>query len=332
MFPFKFIPRIGQMMLCFLLWSATTATAQHRFALADGRMVAPLEMFQECPQCPEMIVMPMGSFMMGAKPEDSRNPFDFYGENPSRTRREPGEINIIPHEHPRHRVEIDIPYAIGRNEVTHAEWMACVDAGACTHVPDHRVPKPYGFTELGPRHPVMNVSYLDIQEYLTWLNAMVGADVYRLPTEAEWAYGARAGTNSRFAQGDDLRPDQANFSGVGTERLRGTEMPELMNRRMPVPVDELDASNAWGLRHMSGNVRERTRSCWTETHPGLATSSAYLALSLAQGECKRVSKGGSFASGMDSARPAARGRANETYRREKSGFRVVRQLTVTGEE
>lgn len=302
------------------------------YRLTNGQEVAPLEVFRECDVCPEMIVMPMGSFMMGAKPEDSRNPFDFFGANPSMKRREPGELNIIPHEHPRHLVEIDIPYAIGRNEVTHAEWMACVEVGACAHVPDHRVLKPNGYTELGPRHPVMNVSYLDMQEYLAWLNAMVGAEVYRLPTEVEWEYAARAGTDSRFAQGDELSPDQANFSGVGTERLRGTEMPGLTNRRMPVPVDELDAANAWGLRHMAGNVRERTRSCWTETHPGLATSSAYLALSRAQSECERVSKGGAYSGAMDFARPAARGSADEYYRSESAGFRVVRQMKIMGDE
>jgi formylglycine-generating enzyme required for sulfatase activity len=153
----------------------------------------------------------------------------------------------------------------------------------------------------------MNVSDLAMQEYLAWLNTVVGADVYRLPTEAEWEYAARAGTDSRFAQGDELSPDQANFSRAGTERLRGTAMPGLTNRPTPVPVDELDAANPWGVRHMSGNVRERTRSCWTDTHPGLAKSSAYLALSQAQGECERVSKGGAFTGAMDFARPAARG-------------------------
>jgi formylglycine-generating enzyme required for sulfatase activity len=305
---------------------ATVARAESRYVVSDGREVAPLELFQECAQCPEMIVMPMGSFMMGARPEDSRNPFDYYRPDGKIGRRAPGELNIIPSEHPRHRVEIDIPYAMGRNEVTHEEWMACVEAGGCSHVPEHRVPTLSGDIELGPRHPVVNVSYRDAQEYVGWLNGVVGAEVYRLPTEAEWEYAARAGTETRFAQGDDLTPDQANFSRVGTERLRGHEMPELVNRRMPVTVDELDAANGWGLRHMSGNVDEQTRSCWTERHLGLPTSSAYLALSNEGGSCKRVGKGGSFAGAMDFARPAAHGRAPETYRRYGSGFRVVRQL------
>lgn len=324
----RFILRFGLFwaVLLFAPVAAVAADDAPSYRLTNGQAVSPLETFRECEQCPEMIVLPMGSFVMGAKPEDSRNPFDFFGANPTLTRRAPGALNIIPQERPRHRVEIDIPFAIGRNEVTHSEWMACVEAGACTYVPDHRVLTPNGYTELGPRHPVINVSYLDMQEYLAWLNAMVGADVYRLPTEAEWEYAARAGTDSRFAQGDELSPDQANFSRAGTERLRGTAMPGLTNRRMPVTVDELDAANPWGARHMSGNVREQTQSCWSETLPGLAKSSAYLALSRAQSECERVSKGGSFAGAMDFARPAARGYGDETYHRHSLGFRIVREM------
>jgi len=79
------------------------------YELTDGRKVAPLERFRECAVCPEMIVMPPGAFMMGAIPGESRNPFDLYGENATGRVRGPGEINIIPSEHPRHRVEMDIP-------------------------------------------------------------------------------------------------------------------------------------------------------------------------------------------------------------------------------
>ncbi|WP_208347953.1 formylglycine-generating enzyme family protein [Pseudaestuariivita rosea] len=302
------------------------------YTLSDGRTVQPLETFRECDVCPEMIVMPLGSFMMGAIPGESRNPFDFYGDGATGRVRAPDEINIIPSEHPRHRVQIDIPFAIGRNEVTHAEWMACVEGGGCTHNPDHTLfVFRRGGVALGPMHPVIDVSYWDIQEYVTWLNTQIGADVYRLPTEAEWEYAARAGTETRFAQGDELSADQANFSRAATEHVRQTiqqePMTHLTNRRMPVRVDELDASNAWGLRHMSGNVREWTQSCSTEAHVGLATASAYLQLAQSQTTCRRTAKGGAFTTAMDGVRLASSTQPKESRRDYNLGFRIVRDLT-----
>ncbi len=95
----------------------------------------PLAMFQDGDACPEMIVMPPGAFMMGAIPGESRNRFDIYGENATRRIRGPDEVNIMPSEHPGHRVEMDIPYAIARNEITHAAWMACVDGGDAAMCP-----------------------------------------------------------------------------------------------------------------------------------------------------------------------------------------------------
>lgn len=308
-----------------------TASETLTYRLTDGRTIVPLERFRECEHCPEMIVMPQGSFMMGAIPGESRNPFDFYGENATGRRRSPDEINIIPNEHPRHPVKMDIPYAISRNETTRAEWMACVKDGGCTYVPDHWVLQPSGeHAPLGPNHPVINVSYLDIQEYVAWLNAQVGAEVYRLPTEAEWEYAARAGTQTRFAQGDELTADQANFSRKATENVRrGMSMPNLIDRWAPVPVNELDAANGWGVRHMSGNVSELTLSCWTDKHLDLATDNAYLTYSQSQGSCKEgrhVAKGGAYSTAMDILRPATRRKPTDEYRRGFLGFRVIREL------
>lgn len=306
------------------------------YQLTADRAVASLERFRECDLCPEMIVMPPGSFMMGAIPGESRNPFDIYGPMDAvdfKMRiRGPDEIDIIPNEHPRHPVEMDIPYAIARNEVTHAEWTACVDDGGCTHVPDHRILTPSGYTPLGSDHPVINVSYLDALDYVDWLNAQVGARVYRLPTEAEWEYAARAGTQTRFAQGDELTADQANFSRRATEHLRGrhVKLPEFVNRRIPVPVNELDAANAWGVRHMSGNVDEVTMSCWTDKHLGLPTDSAYLEIAKLEGACRRVAKSGAYNTAMDGLRLASRTRPTEDRRRDFRGFRIIRELNAFG--
>ncbi len=293
---------------------------------ADPANLPPLSVFRDCEACPEMIVIPPGSFRMGAIPGESKNPFEFTGENPTFRRRGEDEINIIPHEHPRHLVEMDIPYAMARNEITHAQWMACVEDGGCTHVPDHRVLTLDGPQALGPNHPVINVSYLDVQQYVDWLNRKAGAKVYRLPTEAEWEYAARAGTETPFAQGAELTAEQANFSRLGTERSLGKPQPQLIDRETPVEVVELGAANGWGLRHMSGNVDEITLSCWTPTHIGLTSDSAYLAHTLAQGSCQRVAKGGSFNRGMDWCRLAVRTHPPETARTYYRGFRVVREL------
>ena len=299
-------------------------------AWAELPALPPLAVFKDCDLCPEMIVMPPGAFIMGAIPGESRNPYDFVGENPSFRRRGEDEINIIPFEHPRHRVEMDIPYAMARNETTHAEWMACVEAGGCTYVPDHRVLTLGGYKAMGPEHPVINVSSFDVRQYVDWLNKTVGEQVYRLPTEAEWEYAARAGTETPFAQGDELRADQVNFSRAGTEQLLGRSLPELVDRREPVEVDELDAANAWGLRHMSGNVAEFTLSCWAERHLGLSSDSAYLVHAKSQTSCWRVLKGGAFTSGMDWCRLATRKRVKEGGRRDHTGFRVVRELGGSG--
>jgi formylglycine-generating enzyme required for sulfatase activity len=298
------------------------------FAYSEQRIevndLPPLASFKDCDACPEMVVMPPGAFMMGAIEGESRNPFDFSGENSTFERRPEGEINIITFEHPRHRVEMDIPYAIARNETTHAEWMACVADGGCTFTPDHRVRTLNEWVPLGPNHPVINVSYLDVQQYVTWLNSKVGAQVYRLPTEAEWEYAARAGTETPFAQGEELTAQQANFSRTGTEQLIERSLPDLVDRLQPVEVDDLDAANAWGLRHMSGNVSELTSSCWTNQHLGLSSASAYLAITDTQTTCRRTTKGGSFNSGMDWCRLAVRTRRDSTGLRDDTGFRLVR--------
>ena len=297
---------------------------------SDPAALAPLALFRDCDACPEMIVMPPGTFWMGAIPGESRNPFDIYAPVDAKDFkprvRGPDEINIIPNEHPRHQVAMDIPYAIARNEITHAEWMACVDDGGCTYVPDHRVLAPSGYRDLGPRHPVVNLSYLDALDYVAWLNRQAGAPVYRLPTEAEWEYAARAGTETPFAQGEELTSAQANFSRRATEHVLRKPMPEIKEREMPVPVDELDAANGWGVRHMSGNVYEVTMSCWTDAHLGLPSDSAYLADAKTQASCRRIAKGGGFNTAMDGLRLASRTRPTEDRRRDFIGFRVVREL------
>lgn len=314
--------------VCALLWLATGATAQARYVIADGREVAPLDMFQDCAACPEMIMLPMGKFTMGATLEDSALLARYFPKPKA------GEPSVFTQEGPPHEVLIDQPIAMGRNEVTNEEWMACVNDGGCGHTPDSTIiVKLPGSTVIArfkdvkandPRQPVIDVSFYDILEYVAWLNAKVGSDVYRPPTEAEWEYAARAGTSTKFAQGDTLTKEQANFTAF---QWVGDRYFSDRNRLgMPISVDKLDAANAWGLRHMSGNVSEWTMSCFSKPHLGLSTSSAYLAVAENETSCRLVIKGGSYTGSKEYARPAYRGSRREDERVKSVGFRVLREI------
>ncbi len=292
---------------------------------------APFDRFRDCDVCPEMIELPLGEFMMGAPEGESQQQVHF--SNGSWQRVTPENPYIAYHEGPVHRVEIDVPFAMGVNEVTFEEWMACVADGGCNgYIPD---PTELVLLDDGQiheaeavgRHPVRRVSFVDALSYLSWLNQKLGVNAYRLPTEAEWEYAARAGTQTAFAQGDWVTPDQVNFNGETT--AENLNIPDLgyVSRWMPVPVDRLDAANLWGLRHMSGNIGEMTMSCWSPRHLGLATSSAYLEAAEGAASCAyNMRKGGDYGLLMDGSRLGARTKFGRETRVKMLGFRVVQQL------
>ena len=304
-----------------------------KFKVIDPRAYSPLDAFRECDVCPEMIVLPMGEFLMGGPPGESRLSIHWDAGNIRRVT--PDDPYIAYQEGPVHSVTIDLPIAMGRNEVTLGEWKACVASGGCGgYMPPNfmlagRKGKPPERIEFSDRHPVLRVSYNDMQLYVAWLNSMVGEDVYRLPTEAEWEYAARAGTQTPFAQGEEITTNQANFGGSATGEMLGKDRPDLVTRGYPVAVDDLDAANLWGLRHMSGNLIERTMSCWTDRQMDWPTSGIYLKMAKAK-SCSRVAKGGDYAAAMDYARPAVRGHGREDRRSNIVGFRIVRDLKQIG--
>jgi formylglycine-generating enzyme required for sulfatase activity len=142
---------------------------------------------RDCVECPEMVVVPAGSFMRGS-PEDEEG--RWHAEGPQR------------------EVTIAEPFAIGEYEVTFNEWDACVKAGGCN---GYDPSSPWG---RGQR-PVINVSWNDAQAYVSWLKEKTG-EGYRLPSEAEWEHAARADTTTRYSWGNDIRPENANYgSSVG---------------------------------------------------------------------------------------------------------------------
>lgn len=141
--------------------------------------------FRDCADCPELVVIPPGQFIMGS-PATEAGRYD--NEGPQRV------------------VTLRAPLAVGAFEVTFAEWDACLAAGACTHRPNDQ-----GWGR--GRQPVMNVSWDDTQQYLRWLNARTGKR-YRLLTEAEWEFAVRAGSGRAFTTGNTINESLANYGGI----------------------------------------------------------------------------------------------------------------------
>jgi formylglycine-generating enzyme required for sulfatase activity len=173
------------------------------------------EAFRDCPDCPEMVVIPAGSFMMGASAD------------------EPGRLSP---EGPQHGVTIARPFAVGKYAVTFAEWDACVADGGC----DGYKPEDQGWGR-GDR-PAINIKWEDAQSYVKWLSGKTGK-TYRLPSEAEREYFTRAGTTTPFWWGSSITPDQANYNG-GADPYKGGAKGEL--RQKTVPVKSF-TPNPWGL-------------------------------------------------------------------------------------
>lgn len=232
--------------------------------------------FTDCSDCPELVVIPAGSFNMGSASE---------------------------YENPIHRVNIAKPFAIGRREVTFDEWDRCVDAGGCKNRPNDR---DWG---RGDR-PVINVSWTDAKGYLAWLSQKTGKS-YRLPTEAEWEYAARGGTDTTFWWGGDLGTRQANCAECKTGEPQKT-----------MPAASFKA-NAFGLFDTAGNVAEWVEDCWNDNYRGAPTNGA----AWQTGQCGlRVLRGGAYDSTSRYLRSASRFRYDIDVRYSANGFRVLREL------
>jgi formylglycine-generating enzyme required for sulfatase activity len=250
--------------------------------------------FSDCAECPQMVVVPPkpDGFMMGSPPDEEGRDDD---------------------EGPQHRVTIAEPFAIGVYEVTFDEWDACVADGGCNGY------RP-GDVDWGrDRRPVINVSWNDAQAYVAWLAARTGAP-YRLPSEAEWEYAARAGTTTPFHFGRTISTEQANYSGK--DGYAGG--PTGPSRRQTLPVGSF-AANAFGLHDVHGNVWEWVEDCWHEDYSAAgrpADGSAWTA----DGCARRVLRGGAWDFKPDHLRSAVRNRFEPELRNNSFGFRVARSF------
>ena len=260
-------------------------------ALAKGNpAVLSLLAFRDCPECPEMAPVPAGSFIMGSPTHEAERGDD---------------------EGPRRRVTIPKPFAVGRYEVTFAEWNACAAAGGC----GGRRPGDEGWGR--GRQPVINVSWDDAKAYVAWLSRKTGK-VYRLLSEAEWEYAARAGTTTPFHFGSTISASQANYNGNHTY---GGGLKEVY-REKTMPVGSFPA-NPFGLHDAHGNVLEWVEDCWNGNYKGAPTdASAWI-----NGDCaKRVLRGGSWSNKPGYLRSANRVRSKTDFRYYIFGFRVARTL------
>lgn len=228
---------------------------------------------------PEMVAIPGGSFDMGCV----------------------SGMDCNNDEKPVHSVRIK-PFEMSKTEITFEQWDACVAFGGCDYLPDDR-----GWGR-GNR-PVIKVSYDDIQKYIAWLNRQTGQH-YRLPSEAEWEYAARAGTRSKYSWGNDIGRNKANCDGCGSQ----------WDDKQTAPVASF-AANGFGLHDMHGNVWEWVADCWNGSYAGAPSDGS----AWEGGDCgRRVYRGGSWNIGPRFLRSASRDRDARDYRYDYLGFRLSR--------
>lgn len=319
----------GLSAIAFMLVLSTSA------ALArPAKVIAPGTRFNDCgADCPDMIVIPAGTFAMGAEAGEDGRP-----EGPIR------------------KVAIKRPFALGVFEVTNAQYSRFIaDTG---HVPskgcrslvggkvdvvpsaDYLHPGA-GAGEGSATKPVVCVSWRDATAYTAWLSKKTG-QFYRLPTEAEWEYAGRAGKPGEYYWGQSIDTGCAHANVYDKDGANGGAIPvfSAVNGAPAVPFAQCSdghagaapvgsyAANAFGLFDMTGNVWEWTQDCYFAPYPAAAPTDG-TAYEVA-GECpRRAVRGGSWMSAPFRNRVSWRGRDPENLVTWIFGFRVARDLSGT---
>jgi formylglycine-generating enzyme required for sulfatase activity len=284
---------VGIAALAYAGWFDSSFLEIHARRLMDRYMPTPLtpaaehalkagDQFKECASCPEMIVLPSGDFLMGSSESAT--------------------------EQPAHKVSITQPFAVSKFEVTFRQWDACVAHGGCTYSPPDR-----GWGR--GQHPVINVSWGDSQEFIAWLSKQTGGH-YRLLTESEWEYAARAGSTTQYSYGDDEAVlsdyawyyENAFIDGVGSgAHVVGLKKP-----------------NRFGLHDVHGNVWEWTQDCYQD-NLDLARPDGSAVTS---GDCEiRTVRGGAYDNLASALRSSNRNSDLAANRFDFIGFRVARTLS-----
>jgi len=229
-----------------------------------------------------LVSIPAGSFQMGTNDGDSD-------------------------EKPVHRVTISA-FRMMANELTWAQYLPCIDAGVCSSDGDSDFGK-------GNR-PVINVNWDDAQTYATWLSKKTGKH-YRLPSEAEWEYAARAGSTTKYSWGNSINCNKAQYDGGESSACYYENSNGSYRGTASVGTY---SPNGFGLYDMHGNVWEWTQDCWNDSYSGAPSTNKAWEL----GDCaKRVLRGGSWVNDPDFLRSAARVRDTASDRSLNYGFRLV---------
>ena len=198
--------------------------------------------------------------------------------------------------------------------MTFAQWDACWADGGCRNREHPRVVLADDHSWGRDNGPVINVSWNDAQLYIHWLNGKTGGG-YRLPSEAEWEYAARAGSTTEYSWGDDIGSNRTNCDNDDCGD----------SYEYTAPVGSFPA-NAWGLHDMHGNVWEWVQDCWHESYAGAPNDgSAWIDITWTSGSCSlRVIRGGSWLNSARIMRSSYRATDNIWERLENVGFRVAR--------
>lgn len=269
---------------------------EREFALRGSNKSAKAR--KDCWNCPPMVELPAGRFVMGGADDD----------------KDAGE-----EEKPAHAVVITKPFAISQTEITFDQYQACVAAERCS--------APVSDEAWGKgRRPVINVSWQEAESYVRWLREKTG-ESYRLPSESEWEYAARAGGQARFPWGEDDKGICGQLNGYDRTGLAAN-----LYRWQALSCDDGAAftqevasynPNGRGLYDMLGNVWEWVADCWTPGYAGAPTDERPRAAALCS---ERVVRGGAWSSPMKSLRVSARFHAPEATRANMIGFRVVKDV------
>ena len=255
--------------------SNTSNTTPEQVSMPAGIKTG--EVFRDCSECPQMVVISPGQFMMGSE-------------------------RHRPEEKPVHSVTIAQAFAIGVYEVTVGEWDVCLREGGCRYSPQA------GDQE---QQPIGNISWDDAQEFIRWLRDKTGAD-YRLPSEAEWEYVARAGTTTAYWWGDEPGSNRANCKDCGSQ-WDNTEV---------APVGSFQP-NPFGLYDVHGNLWEWTGDCWNNNYVDAPSDGS----AWTRGDCvSRMLRGGAWKLDHRYMRVSRRSRYDRDVRYYLNGFRVLKIL------